>query len=133
MRLVRALSGREKGQAMVEFALILPVLLLIIMGIMEFGRAYSAYLTIQNASREGARLGVTGTTDTEITAAVNQVASTLDTAGLTVSITPAEASRSRGELLTVTVSYRFQFLVPLISEIVGPLGNFASSTTMRLE
>ena len=133
MRFGHALSSREKGQAMVEFTLILPVLLMIIMGIVEFGRAYSAYLTIQNAAREGVRLGITGATDAEVATAVEQVASTLDPSALTVNVTPAETSRSPGELLTVTVSYRFQFLVPLISNIVGSLGNFTSSMTMRLE
>jgi len=116
---------------MVEFALILPVLLMIIMGIVEFGRAYSAYMTIQNAAREGARLSITGATDPEIVALAKQVASTLDSADLTVTVTPA--TRVQGDLLTVTVRYRFKFLVPLISNIVGPLGDFTSSTAMRLE
>ena len=49
---------REAGQELVEFALILPLLLLLFLGIIEFGRAMLAYNTIANAAREGARYGI---------------------------------------------------------------------------
>ena len=45
----------DRGAAMVEFAIVLPVLLLILLGIIEFGRAYNAQVSIQAAAREGAR------------------------------------------------------------------------------
>jgi Flp pilus assembly protein TadG len=48
---------REGGQDLIEFALILPVLLLLIIGIMQFGVAVFSYNTIANAAREGARYG----------------------------------------------------------------------------
>jgi len=48
---------RERGQELVEFALILPLLLLLIVGIFEFGYIVFAYNTLSNAVREGARLG----------------------------------------------------------------------------
>ena len=51
-------SRREAGQELVEFALILPLLLLLFLGIIEFGRAILAYNTIANAAREGARYGI---------------------------------------------------------------------------
>jgi Flp pilus assembly protein TadG len=46
-----------KGQSMVEFALVLPVMVLIVAGIFDLGRAFFAYITITNAAREGARYG----------------------------------------------------------------------------
>jgi Flp pilus assembly protein TadG len=49
---------RDRGQNLVEFALLLPLLLLFILGIVEFGVAVFAYSTIANAAREGARVGV---------------------------------------------------------------------------
>ena len=55
-------AGRPRGQALVEFALVFPVLILILLGIFEVGRAVFAYNTIGNAAREGARV-----------AAVNQI------------------------------------------------------------
>ena len=45
----------DRGAAMVEFAIVLPVLMLILLGIIEFGRAYNAQVSIQAAAREGAR------------------------------------------------------------------------------
>jgi len=51
----RKLRRSEKGQAMVEFALVLPILLLILCGILDFGWLYFNQLTLNNAAREGAR------------------------------------------------------------------------------
>jgi hypothetical protein len=51
---------REKGQTLVEFALILPILLLVLFVIIESGRIFQAYITVQHAAREGARYAVTG-------------------------------------------------------------------------
>ena len=54
---------RKKGQALVEFALALPVLLLILFGIIEFGRLLQAWLAVQNGARFGLRYAVTGVFD----------------------------------------------------------------------
>ena len=54
MSLPRAVTSTE-GIALVEFALILPVLILLLVGILDTGRVVNAYVTISNASREGAR------------------------------------------------------------------------------
>ncbi|HLL81454.1 MAG TPA: TadE/TadG family type IV pilus assembly protein, partial [Longimicrobium sp.] len=48
----------DEGQAVVEFALIVPVLLLLVLGVVEFGRAWSAHQAVTDAAREGARLAV---------------------------------------------------------------------------
>jgi Flp pilus assembly protein TadG len=56
----RTLFTRAKqGQSLVEFALVLPILLLILLGVVDLGRVYYAYVTLTNASREGARFGAT--------------------------------------------------------------------------
>jgi Flp pilus assembly protein TadG len=59
-RAARGLWRRAHGQSIVEFALILPLFLVLVFGIVEFGRAYIVYVTVTNAAREGARLGTTG-------------------------------------------------------------------------
>ena len=48
----------RRGQALVEFALILPILMILLMGIIEFGRAWNVKQVLTDASREGARLAV---------------------------------------------------------------------------
>src|SRR5438045_8895737 len=56
-------SGPRPGQTLVEFALTLPVLLLLLFGIIEFGRIFQAWVTIQNAARVAIRYAVTGKYD----------------------------------------------------------------------
>ncbi len=54
------LMKSEKGQSLVEFALVLPVLVMLLFGITDFGRAFHAYLTIDHAGREAARAASIG-------------------------------------------------------------------------
>lgn len=57
-RLLLSSQRRNQGQGLVEFALILPLLLLLVMGLIEFGYIFTAYSSLFNAAREGARYGV---------------------------------------------------------------------------
>ena len=60
-------SKRQRGQALVEFTVVVPVFMFLLLGMMEFGFAFSDRLTLGNATREGARVGaslVTGSTTT---------------------------------------------------------------------
>lgn len=115
----------ERGQSAVEMALVLPVLLLVLFGITEFGRLLGAYVTVQNAAREGARLGITGADDPAIEAKVRDVARYLEGASdplrLSVTVTPRQQSDRRpGTDLEVRVSYRFQLLMPMIANLMPP-------------
>ena|SRR5947208_1402300 len=56
-------SKRERGQNAVEFALLLPVLMLVLFGILDLGRLFFAAITITNAARDGARYGIEHPTD----------------------------------------------------------------------
>lgn len=110
----------ESGQAVVEFAIVLPVLILLLLGIMEFGRALSALIVLQNAAREGVRYGITVSSDpnsdTLIEDRVRQEAGSLDGAAdpvrLQVTITPDLANRVPGGDLRVSLQYDFEFVVP---------------------
>ena len=63
----------ERGQALLETAIALPLVLLISVGIFEFGRAYQTWQVLTNASREAARIAILpGTTDADIRARVQQ-------------------------------------------------------------
>ena len=66
------LASDEAGQAVVEFALVLPILMMVLIGILEFGRAWNTYQVITDAAREGARnVVVSGSTATN--ASVTQI------------------------------------------------------------
>ena len=60
---MKAKKREKKGQALIEFALILPLLLLVIVGIFEFGRVVFVYANLFNAAREGVRYGLTSPQD----------------------------------------------------------------------
>lgn len=68
--------SRRKGQALVEFALVLPFLIVLIIGIMEFGWLTKNQLTVNNAAREGARTAAVGRPTSEVTSVIqNQTSS----------------------------------------------------------
>ncbi|PWB55550.1 MAG: hypothetical protein C3F13_04515 [Anaerolineales bacterium] len=71
----KLMNQKSLGQSMVEFALILPLMVLIVLGIFELGRAFFAYIAISNAAREGVRVY----TFTPDTTTVNQIYSTVVT------------------------------------------------------
>lgn len=60
------LKKKRRGQAIVEFALVLPLLLALLVGIVDIGFLYNHQLTLTNAAREGARLGALGHTEAEV-------------------------------------------------------------------
>jgi Flp pilus assembly protein TadG len=77
MRVIRHRMSRDEGVAAVEFALILPVLALLLFGVLEFGRVWSQYQLFQGAAREGARCAAVQATefsDCEIQPAIEQAA-----------------------------------------------------------
>lgn len=123
----------NKGQALVEFAIIIPILFLLIMGILQFGMMLNSYLTIENASREGAREGIAGSSDADIRSRILAVTPNLDHNDLTITITPDENSRSAGDTLTVTVTYNYKLTVPIISTIFHNAVNINGQTSMRVE
>jgi len=62
---IRSKHKNEKGQSLVEFALVLPILVLLILGIIDFGMIFHGYVTVNTAAREGARHGVVEKYDDE--------------------------------------------------------------------
>jgi Flp pilus assembly protein TadG len=153
-------GGRRRrgsaGQSLVEFALVFPIIVLLIMGFMEIGRAVFAFNTIANAARQGARV-----------ASVNQLADVTEcdesrpiedpyephwsmrgcaiVAGKTIGITTANIGISYqappsttlvctptlhvGCLAVVTVTYNFALTTPFVSSLIGP---FTMSQTSQM-
>jgi len=137
--------GRERGASTVEFAVVLPLLLLLVFGIIEFGVFLYDKAVITNASREGARYGILYRPDrsnlgSEINTVVqNYTQNNLITFGAAAVATAdfpngSPAAMVRGDLLMVRVQYPYGFLfVPaFISDLAGSV-TLEAATTMRVE
>lgn len=129
----------EKGQALVEFALSVTALMFLFLGIIDFGRVFFVYLTMDNAGRETARAVSVGKlkTDTEIqTYAVNSFNNNtgpLNISPLSASGVTPGGSRSSGQQFELEISYNVTFLTPLIGKIWGENRPIKNTTTMRVE
>lgn len=123
----------KNGQAIVELAIILPVLLIILFGIFEFGRVMNVYLVITSASREGARIAAVGNTDSYIVQKIQDATSTLDLNKLNITISPNENQRYRGEEVLIRIGYDIDLIVPIIQNIVPNPLHLETETIMRVE
>lgn len=121
----------NKAQALVEMALVLTILLLVLSGIIEFGRVFSAQLIVSHASREAARFGVIKPEDDVIIAKAKDAAGALDTTKVSVAV--SAPSRMRGEQLTVEVKYPVDIIMPFIGGILGNTYWVRGVTKMRIE
>ena len=123
----------QRGQVLVEMALILPIICLLLLGMMEFGRIFHTYLVLTNASREGARAAAVGQTDHQVVAAVVDTAASLHTEVLTITIDPGEGGRARGQGVTVQVAHKLPLTAPLFSTFLPNPFPVEAATTMRME
>lgn len=124
---------QRKGQSLVETALILPVILLILTGIIDFGLLFNNYIIIANASREVARQVVVGKTDIQINTVFDNMTSTLDKTKLNISISPSYSNRHRDDEITVTVTFSHSLITPIIQNLIPNPFNLESKTVMRME
>ncbi len=137
----------DRGAAMIEMALTLPLLLLLSVGVFEFGRAFQTWQVLTNATREGARVAVLpGTSDDAVSTRVQEYlaagqlpsasfSSILITRDVVISIGGTDTSASK-----VTVNYPFEFMVlqPIAGLVVpgtdvGEPITMSVSATMRNE
>ena len=133
----------QKGVAAIEFAIVLPLLMMIVFGIIEFGLLMYDKQVITNASREGARIGISdvAVTDAEIEAVVaNYVANNLITFGSPISpdttIDPPgdRSGMGFGQDVTVTVTYNYDFLIlPGFAASLAGVQTVVSQTVMKIQ
>lgn len=121
----------ERGQALVEFALVSIIFFILVFGIIDFGMGIHSWLKVTSAAREGARVGAVHATQPEIIARVQDAADNLDQTDLTVTVTNAEGDP--GEAVTVQVDYVYDLITPLAGILQIPSLNITSTVEMRLE
>ena len=108
------LRRNERGAALIETAITIPIILLIAVGIFEFGRAYQTWQVLTNAAREGARVAIlSDKTNDEVTAAVRNYMQAgglpgYATAGVVLNRSIALGTNTGSK---ITVNYPFSFMV----------------------
>jgi Flp pilus assembly protein TadG len=135
--------SRTRAQALVEFAVVLPVFLLLLAGILDFGFILYSRMTVINAARDGARIGTTMTdqplklkpaVQTQVSAAANGMAVTTNTTCITGTGNPACSFSDKGlhpgDSIKVVVTYDHRTFFPLLFGASIPM---SSTVQMVLE
>jgi Flp pilus assembly protein TadG len=123
--------ARQKGQAAVEMAIVIPVLMLMVVAICQVALALNCYLVVTGASRDGARRAAETNDAAEAKKAALSSAGNLPGGQADVEVLFAEG-RDKGCPVKVTVTYRVPLLLPGLEHII-PRPSFKRSTTMSLE
>lgn len=132
---LRSSRSDHRGQALVEFALAIPIVLLLMLGTLDLGRAIFAYNSISNAARSGVRVAIVNQDQTAVEAeALNEAV------GLApVTVEPlAYPYAAGGEcpdlgcVVRVEVTHQWTAATPVISQIVGPI-TISSTSELPIE
>ena len=124
--------SRERGQNLVEFAFILPLFLVLVFAIVDFGMGFRAWISITNSAREGARVGAVRGSCDAIRDRVKDTSGGLVTADSQITITPSTCDGAAGSEVVVTVEYDYDFVSPnggLLSMFGG--GGVPSSVSIQ--
>ena len=132
---MRALRADSKGQALLEFALILPILLMLVLGIIEFGRIWNINQMVSDITREGTRRAVLADASITQDSVHNFMMQRLwdshvDTNVVTITYSPITNWHVSEQPLTVTVQFPYSFM--FFTRAFGTV-QITSSFTMRNE
>jgi Flp pilus assembly protein TadG len=132
---IRRLRGDTRGQALLEFALILPILLLLVLGIVEFGRAWNLAQMMSDVAREGTRRAVIADASITEQSVKDFMAFKLETAGVPIQAITIEFSKTGAtwhtdgqQTGTIRIPYSWMFFGKAFPPIT-----LTSSFTMRME
>jgi len=117
-RLLRRMRNTEAGQALVEFTMILPIFLMLLFGLVDFGRGFYTWLLVTNAAREGARIAAVQSDSNTIDQRIydsfcdNYPSSCgIDHTKLTIQKT--NVLGPRGEPVEIDLTYDFDYATPI--------------------
>lgn len=120
------------GQSTAEMAFVIPILLLVIFGTLDMGRAVYAHFTLANAAREAARKALVSANST--TTIVNTAIQAGVGLGLTSGNVTVTGSRVQaGDVVTVIIIYNFQPVTPLVTRIMGSSFQIRAFSSMVME
>jgi Flp pilus assembly protein TadG len=128
---------RDRGSVAVEFALLLPVLLLLVFGIIDFGRAINDQITLTQAAREGVRLASLGYSPAAVnTRTESAAAPTLTLTSANITVTPATSpacapGAGNGVDAVVKLTYTFTFITP-VGAFAAMFGTASFGSTLSL-
>jgi Flp pilus assembly protein TadG len=124
----------RRGAAAAEFAVVAPVFFLMVIGILEFGRALMVQQVLINASRVGARQAITtSATMAEVEAAVEDYTASVAVPGVDVTVSPDPSTAAPGTTITVTTSVAFSDVSWMSSPWFLGGKTLTSSSKMRKE
>ena len=120
----------ERGQGLVEFAIVLPFLCTLILALIQFGILWNNYETLTDATRAGARMAVVSHNTAQATQAVRDSAYGMTLCGTCVTVSPDPPS-SPGTQVTVTATTPYSINLPIIGTVMS--GTLTSTTKERIE
>jgi Flp pilus assembly protein TadG len=127
---VRTASDRERGTAVVEFALVLPLVLVMALAVIQVGLLARDRLLVEAAARAGARTAAVDPNDDAARDTAVGSAPGLDGASMSVTVTRAG---TRGDPVTVRIVYADATRIPLVSWLFGASVSFDATATDRQE
>jgi Flp pilus assembly protein TadG len=130
----RAKRGSRRGAAAIEFALVFPIFLLCVLGIVEIGRAIMVHQILTNGAREGARRAIIpGATDDQVHQMIDNYMTNTTISGHTRQITPSLADADPHDPLVVTVSVPYSEVDWGIVHWIAGDAELTASVVMRKE
>ena len=128
---MRERSRGERGASVVEFALVVPLLLVLVLGIVEFGHAFQVQGSLSAAAREGARVMALQSNPAAARAAVRDAAPTLDPAVTNEQITVTPAACPLTSTTTATVRVTVDYPMPFLTGFFGADIDLTGTGVMR--
>ncbi len=130
---MRSGSGQDDGTAAVEFALVVPLLLLLVFGIIDFGRAYQAKVELTHAAREGVRVWALTQDQTAAGNRTRAAAPSLEQATTPAyEVTATTTACTFGQPTTLTANYQFSYITPLSDLMAALPGGSALTSPITL-
>ena len=147
MRVAKQILNQENGAAAVEFALLVPALALLVLGIIQFGMVFNSYLQVTHAAREGVRWAALERTVGEVESFTIAAAPTLNPSltaadirifliegGTESELTTGGATiNDQSKPVKVMVSYAMPINVPIMQSFLGSTLTLVSSATQKVE